>query len=291
MTEIQVRKKLNAATGEMLLAVDLQLPSQQLIGLYGKSGAGKTSLLRILAGLFSPDEAKVIVNGTTWIDSSKGVLLPPQKRKVGLVFQDYALFPNMTVRENLLFALSKGQSQQMVEELIELSELGDLQHQRPLKLSGGQQQRVALARALVQRPELLLLDEPLSALDQEMREKLQQYLLRVHQTYGLTTVLISHNQEEIEKMADWVVVLDAGKVVQQGQARDVFQETTASTSITLKGTLVNIEPAANGIWLTIENGDNRWRVPIGDGQGNYRIGEEVVLDVAATKVKLSKKKE
>lgn len=290
MTEIQVNKKLNAATGEMLLAVDLQLPSRQLVGLYGKSGAGKTSLLRILAGLFSPDEARVIVNGTTWIDSAKGVLLPPQKRKVGLVFQDYALFPNMTVRENLRFALSKGQSAVMVEELIELSELGDLQHQRPLKLSGGQQQRVALARALVQRPELLLLDEPLSALDQEMREKLQHYLLRVHQAYGLTTILISHNQEEIEKMADWVVVLDDGKVIQQGKAEDVFQETAIPTSITLKGTLVNIEPTIDGEWLTIENGDNRWRVPAGDGQRTFRMGEEVILEMEATKVKLSEKK-
>jgi molybdate transport system ATP-binding protein len=289
MTEIQVKKKLNAANGEMLLAVDLQLPSRQLIGLYGKSGAGKTSLLRILAGLFSPDEAKVVVNGTTWIDTSKGILLPPQKRKVGLVFQDYALFPNMTVRENLLFALSKGQSLEMVEELIELSELGDLQHQRPLKLSGGQQQRVALARALVQRPELLLLDEPLSALDQEMREKLQHYLLRVHQAYGLTTILISHNQEEIEKMADWVVVLDAGKVVKQGKVEEVFQETAAPTSMTLKGTLVSIERTANGNWLTIENGDNRWRIPAGDGHGSYRIGEEVIFSLEAAKVKLNVK--
>jgi molybdate transport system ATP-binding protein len=290
MTEIQVKKSLNAANGEMLLAVDLQLPSRQLVGLYGKSGAGKTSLLRILAGLFSPDEAKVIVNGTTWIDTQKGILLSPQKRKVGLVFQDYALFPNMTVRENLLFALERGEPLKMVEELIELSELGDLQHQRPLKLSGGQQQRVALARALVQRPELLLLDEPLSALDQEMREKLQHYLLRVHQAYGLTTILISHNQGEIEKMADWVVVLDDGKVVKQGRAKDVFQETTAPTPITLKGTLVKMEDTTNGCWLTIENGDNRWRIPAGDGHGTYRIGEEVTIKIEAKEVKLEGRK-
>lgn len=289
MTEIQVKKKLNAANGEMLLAVELQLPSRQLIGLYGKSGAGKTSLLRILAGLFSPDEAKVVVNGTTWIDSSKGVLLPPQQRKVGLVFQDYALFPNMTIRENLLFALEKGQSQKMVEELIELSELGDLQHQHPRKLSGGQQQRVALARALVQRPELLLLDEPLSALDQEMREKLQEYLLKVHQAYGLTTILISHNQEEIEKMADWVVVLDAGKIVQQGKAEAVFQGTATAMEISLRGTIVKMEPATRGIWLTIENGDNRWRVLAEDSQGTYSIGEEVVFRVEAKAGKLEGK--
>jgi molybdate transport system ATP-binding protein len=288
MTQIQVKKTLNAAAGNMLLDVDLQLPPHQLIGLYGKSGAGKTSLLRILAGLFSPDEAKIIVNNQTWIDTQKGILLSPQKRKVGLVFQDYALFPNMTVRKNLLFALSKGQSPETVEELIELSELGDLQHQRPLKLSGGQQQRVALARALVQRPELLLLDEPLSALDQEMREKLQQYLLRVHQTYGLTTILISHNQEEIEKMADWVVVLDSGKVVKQGKVEDVFHDIAPQQLITLKGTLVKKEYTAGGTWLTIENGDNVWRIPAGDRHVTYRIGEEVTLNIEAAKIKFTR---
>ncbi|WP_020537482.1 ATP-binding cassette domain-containing protein [Lewinella cohaerens] len=288
MTQIQVKKTLNAAEGEMLLNVDLQLPPRQLIGLYGKSGAGKTSLLRILAGLFSPDEAQIIVNNKTWIDTRKGILLSPQKRKVGLVFQDYALFPNMTVRKNLLFALSKGQSPEMVEELIELSELGDLQHQLPPKLSGGQQQRVALARALVQRPELLLLDEPLSALDQEMREKLQQYLLRVHQAYGLTTILISHNQEEIEKMADWVVVLDAGKVVKQGKVEDVFDNVAPEQLITLKGTLIKTEHSAGGTLLTIENGDNVWRV-LDDEVREYQIGEDVRVELEAKEVKIAKK--
>lgn len=289
MTQIQVKKTLNAAEGKMLLDVDLQLPPRQLIGLYGKSGAGKTSLLRILAGLFSPDEAKIIVNNKTWIDTQKGILLSPQKRKVGLVFQDYALFPNMTVRKNLLFALSKGQSPEMVEELIELSELGDLQHQLPLKLSGGQQQRVALARALVQRPELLLLDEPLSALDQEMREKLQQYLLRVHQTYGLTTILISHNQEEIEKMADWVVVLDSGKVVKQGKVEDVFHNVLPEQLIILKGILVKKEHTASGTWLTIENSDNVWRV-LDNGSRKYQMGENVRVELEARKVKIAKEK-
>lgn len=289
MTQIQVKKTLNAAEGEMLLDVDLQLPPCQLIGLHGKSGAGKTSLLRILAGLFSPDEAKIIVNNKTWIDTQKGILLSPQKRKVGLVFQDYALFPNMTVRKNLLFALSKGQSPEIVEELIELSELGDLQHQRPLKLSGGQQQRVALARALVQRPELLLLDEPLSALDQEMREKLQQYLLRVHQTYGLTTILISHNQEEIEKMADWVVVLDSGKAVKQGKAEDVFDHVAPEQLISIKGTLVKKEHTINGTWLIIENGDNTWRV-LDNGTRKYQIGEDLLVELETREVKIAKNK-
>ena len=197
MMDIFVEKTLRAPGGEMTLRVKEHLPAHQLIGLFGKSGAGKTSLLRTLAGLLQPDAGKIVVDGATWLDTAAGINRPPQKRQVGLVFQDYALFPNMTVRENLAFALAKGQDPRIVADLVALSELGDLQHQRPIQLSGGQQQRVALARALVHRPRLLLLDEPLSALDLEMRQKLQQYLLRVHREYQLTTMLISHDPAEL----------------------------------------------------------------------------------------------
>lgn len=287
MTEIKVKKRLNAAGGEMFLDVDLRFPDQQLIGLYGKSGAGKTSLLRILAGLFTPDEAKVIVNGTSWIDTEKGISLSPQKRKVGLVFQDYALFPNMTVRENLTFALSKGQSSKIIEELIALSELGDLQHQRPAKLSGGQQQRVALARSLVQRPKLLLLDEPLSALDNEMRGKLQEYLLRVHLAYGLTTILISHDQEEIKKMADWVVILQEGKVLKQGTSKQVFPGIGQSTVLEFRGTLTQIEKHSRGYWLTLVAGENKWRV-WSTGALSYTVGDQVVMKTTVGNIEVVK---
>lgn len=280
--EINLKKRLNAAEGEMLLDVQLALADKQLVGLYGISGAGKTSLLRMLAGLFKPDEARIVFNDQVWVDTQKKINLSPQKRRVGLVFQDYALFPNMTVRENLSFALGPGQAADVVEELIELSELGTLQHQLPGKLSGGQQQRVALARALVQRPQLLLLDEPLSALDSAMREKLQQYLLRIHEAYGLTTILISHTREEIEKMADWVVVLDEGKVKQQGKVSEIFPEEQSEQTITLIGTLQTIEQANGGRWLTIVDGENKWRIWLPEEKySDYKQGDRLQVDMSA----------
>jgi molybdate transport system ATP-binding protein len=278
MIEIQVKKRLQAAQGPMLLNVDLQLPGRQLVGLYGKSGAGKTSLLRILAGLFAPDEARITIDGHCWIDTSKGINLSPQQRSVGMVFQDYALFPNMTVKENLRFALKKDQPPGIVAELIELMELGDLQHQYPARLSGGQQQRVALARALVQQPRLLLLDEPLSALDQELRSRLQQHLLQVHRTYEMTILLISHDPDELQLMADWVIMLDEGQLVRQGDPVTVFPLT--QQTITLKGKLTKTEVAPNGYWLTIENGPNVWRIHSAKLEG-YTIGEEVAVNVKA----------
>jgi len=182
-----------------------------------------------------------LVHGNTWLDSKNKISLTPQQRKVGFVFQDYALFPNMTVKENLQFALQKNQSQQIISELIELIELGELQHRKPKTLSGGQQQRVALARALVQKPELLLLDEPLSALDLEMRNKLQKYLLQVHQEYGLTTILISHDISEILKLSDEILVIENGKIVQQGTPIEVFSQKKVSGKFQFTGEIIGME--------------------------------------------------
>ena len=222
MIRFALHKKLNAASGMMFLQVKCEFESGQLVTLFGKSGVGKTSILRMLAGLMTPDAGQIIVEDATWLDTRQKINLRPQHRKVGLVFQDYALFPNMTVRENLLFALSKPQAQTFVAHLIDIVEFQTLQNRKPDSLSGGQKQRVALARALVQRPKLLLLDEPLSALDIEMRRKLQSYILKVHQEFGLTTILVSHDLSEILKMSDKVIILEEGKIIRQGSPPEVF---------------------------------------------------------------------
>jgi molybdate transport system ATP-binding protein len=224
MIQIDINKALNFASGEMHLSFQLNIERNTFLTLYGKSGAGKTSMLRILSGLLQPETGQIIVNGTTWLDSTKGINLPPQKRSIGFVFQDYALFPNMTVRENLEFALLKKQDPKIIDELIEIVELGDLQSRKPVSISGGQQQRVALARSLVQRPAILLLDEPLAALDIEMRHKLQPYILELHREYNLTTILVSHDIPEVIKMSDWVVYLEQGKIVRQGLPLEMFEE-------------------------------------------------------------------
>lgn len=241
MMDVALNKSLLSPEGGMKLEIDFSIRDGSFVTLYGKSGAGKTSVLRMLAGLMAPESGRVMVRGETWVDTAQGVLLKPQKRKVGFVFQDYALFPNMTVRENLVFALEKNQSSQIVEELMEVVELGELANRKPATLSGGQQQRVALARALVQRPFLLLLDEPLSALDHEMRLKLQQYLLRIHQEYKLTTILVSHDISEIMRLSDEILMLDKGGITAQGKPAEVFSHREVSGKFQFAGEVLSIQ--------------------------------------------------
>ncbi|HMB62962.1 MAG TPA: ATP-binding cassette domain-containing protein [Eudoraea sp.] len=241
MIILDVEKVLQAADGEMNLRIDLTIPKGQLITIYGTSGAGKTSVLRLLSGLMKPDRGEIRANGECWFSSEKKINIPPQKRKIGYVFQDYALFPNMTVRQNLEFALRKGQEQQHISDLIDIIELGDLQSRKPDTLSGGQKQRVALARALVQQPDLLLLDEPLSALDIKIRLKLQDHILKVHREFNLTTVLISHDIGEIVKLSDQVYILEKGEVIRQGPADEVFVNKRISGKFKFTGEVLKIE--------------------------------------------------
>jgi molybdate transport system ATP-binding protein len=216
MIRIKVNHPLWSAAGRMALDLDLELQENKLIAIYGPSGSGKTTLLRILAGLVKPQKGLIRFGEEVWLDTAKKIMVRPQERQAGLVFQDYALFPNMTVRKNLEYALEKGQSRDFVDELMRVMELEELGGRYPARLSGGQQQRVALARALVGRPKLLLLDEPLSALDTEMRQRLQEFILQMHRTYSLTTLLVSHDAPEVIRLADRVVIIREGKVVEVG---------------------------------------------------------------------------
>jgi len=212
MIQAHIYKTLSTANGKMLLDIQLNIKKGQFVTLYGPSGTGKTSTLRTLAGLLSVDKGQIVVDDKIWFDSEKKINVSPQQRRIGYVFQDYALFPNMTVRKNLEFALEKDQDRSIIQELITIVELEELQHRKPETLSGGQQQRVALVRALVRKPEILLLDEPLSALDIKMRTKLQDYILKVHRKYELTTILVSHDVGEIMKMSDEIYCLENGKI-------------------------------------------------------------------------------
>ncbi len=241
MIKIDIQKKLHAAHGEMILNLNLQIEQGELVAIYGPSGAGKTSTLKILSGLLNPDSGTLSVNNNLWFDNKQKINLKPQQRKVGYLFQDYALFPNMTVLQNLAFALSKNQDRSILNELIEMVELGELQHRKPNTLSGGQKQRVALARALVQRPQILLLDEPLSALDRKIRSKLQNYILSIHRKYYLTTILISHDIGEIHKLADKVILLEDGKISKQGTPTEIFINQKVSGKFKFTGEVLSIE--------------------------------------------------
>ena len=235
MIRISLRKKLHSSQGEMELAVDLEIGAGEFITVFGKSGAGKTTLLRMLAGLAPPDSGRIEVAGETWYDSASGVDRPPQQRRAGLVFQDYALFPHMSVRKNLEFALPPGGDRRRVDEILELTDLARLENRRPETLSGGQKQRVALARALVSDPGVLLLDEPLSALDWEMRVKLQEEIAALHRRFPLPILLVSHDLAEIFRLSHRVVCLEQGRVVKSGKPGEVFAAEGVSGAFPVSG--------------------------------------------------------
>ncbi len=223
---------LHTAQGLRALDISFQWRPGRLLAIYGPSGAGKTTLLRILAGLTVADSGFIEVEGETWLDTSRRINLPTRRRSIGFVFQDFALFPNLTVRQQLEFALPDPKNKAIVAELLSLMELEALHNLRPALLSGGQQQRVALARAIARRPRLLLLDEPLSALDDEMRNKLQDYILTAHRHYQLTTLLVSHHLPEVLRLADQAIVLENGKITAQGDPADLFAGRTITITIT-----------------------------------------------------------
>jgi len=241
MIEIDFTKTLDGGAGSFDLELKLVLESGAFTTIYGASGAGKTSTLRMISGLMTPDNGSLVVNNEVWYDSSKKINKKPQERSLGFVFQDYALFGHMTVLENLIFAKGKKDGTNSIDELLEVMELQQLQHRKPETLSGGQKQRVALARALVQKPKLLLLDEPFAALDNTIRFKLHEYLKRVQERYDLTTILISHEVGEIIKLADKVVCLEKGKISKIGSPDSVFTNQNLSGKFKFPGVVVKVE--------------------------------------------------
>jgi molybdate transport system ATP-binding protein len=199
--------------------------SGQLAVLFGPSGSGKTVTLQCLAGLIQPDSGLITLDNKTLYDSKMGVNLPPRKRQLGYVFQDYTLFPHLTVRENIAFGLKglrKSEITEKVEKMIKLMRLEDLGDCFPKQISGGQKQRVALARALIINPSILLLDEPFSALDSAVREKLRQDILEIKGRFSIPIVFVTHDLEEAYQLADYIVIYNNGQVLQVGDRQQVF---------------------------------------------------------------------
>ena len=202
---------------------DLTIQDGKLTGLLGPSGCGKSTLLYLISGLQSP------TSGRIFFGDRDVTLLPPEKRGIGLVFQNYALYPHMTVEQNIAFPLvnqkvKKEEIRERTEEMAKLVQIGDLLKRKPSQLSGGQQQRVAIARALVNRPKVLLLDEPLGALDLRLRKDMQNELKRIQQQMGITFIYVTHDQEEALTMSDTVVVMDKGRIQQIGTPEDIYNE-------------------------------------------------------------------
>lgn len=222
MTQVRFESIVKTYGQEQALAeLSLEVHSGELLSILGPSGSGKTTALRILAGFETATSGRVFIGEEDVTD------LSPQSRNLGMVFQSYSLFPNMTVTENITFALTmrkwpKESHASRIDELIDMVRLGKHRNKYPHQLSGGQQQRVALARAMATKPPLLLLDEPLSALDQAVRERLRIDIRNVQQNLGVTTIFVTHDQHEAMAMSDRIAVMNEGRLVQLGTPLDVY---------------------------------------------------------------------
>jgi molybdate transport system ATP-binding protein len=275
---IQLKKEMIGANGKFKIDTDFEIKEGAFVTLYGESGAGKTSLLRMLAGFLQPESGVIEITDEVWYSSEKRINQKPQNRKVGFVFQDYALFPNMTVKQNLDYALPNGEDKSIIAELIEVIELSELQDRKPDTLSGGQKQRVALARALVRKPKLLLLDEPFSALDKKMRVSLQDYILSMHRKFTLTTILVSHDAGEIFKLSDEVLLLKNGKIIQRSTPARFYSSQEVSGKFKFTGEVISIEKSDVIFIVTIIIGNNLVKIVADQSEvTDLSIGDEVLV--------------
>lgn len=223
MQHVEVRQ-LNKHFGQFHAVKDVsfEIRKGHLIGLLGPSGGGKTSILRMLAGLETPDTGEIVFHGQRVNE------LPPQERGIGFVFQNYALFKHMSVYDNIAFGLkvkklSKAQIKERVTELVELTGLAGFEHRYPHQLSGGQRQRVAFARALAPEPQLLLLDEPFAAIDAKIRQELRTWLRELIERVGITSIFVTHDQDEAIEVADEIMIINQGRLEQKGTPWDIYK--------------------------------------------------------------------
>ncbi|MFM2067705.1 MAG: hypothetical protein RLZZ584_2614 [Pseudomonadota bacterium] len=273
----------------MPLAGSLRCEAGELTALVGPSGAGKTSMLRVMAGLLRPRLGTLRVGGQVWLDTAAGVCLSPQQRRVGLVFQHYALMPHLSALENVALPLAhlpRGQQLRMAQGWLERVQLsGDVLGRRPAALSGGQQQRVAVARALAREPRLLLLDEPFSAVDQMSRRSLYQLLAELRQTLRVPIVLVTHDLHEAQLLADRLVVMDAGQVLQQGLPQAVHRSPRNARVADLVGIHNRFRGRWEGPAAEPGHGWLRWLTDAAAGgvepvlavvdKGRIKVGQEV----------------
>ncbi|GCD42669.1 ABC transporter ATP-binding protein [Streptomyces paromomycinus] len=267
--------------------LDLTVPAGSFFALLGASGCGKTTTLRMIAGLEDPS------TGTVALDGRDVTALPPYKRPVNTVFQNYALFPHLDIFENVAFGLRRRgikSVKKQVEEMLDLVELGPMARRKPQQLSGGQQQRVAVARALINHPRVLLLDEPLGALDLKLRRQMQLELKRIQTEVGITFVHVTHDQEEAMTMADTVAVMNGGRVEQLGAPADLYENPGTTFVANFLGTSNLIEAevvTAGGNDLLLTAGGSKLRLPAGRCRTTARTGGTVLAGVRPEKISLA----
>ncbi len=270
-------------------AVDLEIYKGELFSILGGSGCGKTTLLRMLAGLETPTAGSISIDG---IDMTN---VPPYERPVNMMFQSYALFPHMNVKQNVAYGLKKdrlaaGEIAERVASILDLVKLSEFADRRPHQLSGGQSQRVALARALVKRPKVLLLDEPLAALDKKLREHTQFELANIQDTLGITFVVVTHDQEEAMTLSTRIAVMDRGRFVQVGTPNEIYEYPTTRFAADFVGTInmfegVVVESNAHDLVVDCAEAGGRVSASI---ERSVRQGTPVWIAVRPEKILLSK---
>lgn len=277
----------------------LELPSHQFSTtvLFGPSGCGKTTILRSLAGLERPESGVITFDDDVWLDTERGICRAPQERGIGFCFQEYALFPHLTVGQNVGYGL-RGQGpdrQRVVSQMLDHMQLDGLAERYPQQISGGQQQRVALARVLVRKPSLLLLDEPLSAIDSTLRDELRTTLRQQLSEFGIPVVLVTHDRQEAMALADQLVVLIAGQIEQSGPVEEVFSRPRNSTV----ARIVGIETVLIGEILSVTDGLATVNVcgtrliAVAPAEGQRRVhvgirGEDVILQSGEPRIESSR---
>lgn len=291
MLELSVRKNL----GSFTFAAEALLPATGVLALFGRSGAGKTTLVNMLAGLLSPDAGRIAIAGRALFDSAAGIDLPPERRRIGYVFQEGRLFPHLTVRTNLLYGHRRIPAQDRainLPEIVELLGIGHLLARRPANLSGGEKQRVAIGRALLSNPRLLLLDEPLAALDAARKAEILPFIERLRDEIGLPIVYVSHDPAEVLRLADNILLLDQGRIAAQGPVGEVFSRPELQR-------LVGTEEAGTVLSATVVEHDTAYglsRLAFGEGGSLIvpriaaAIGAGIRLRIRARDVSLARRK-
>ncbi|WP_224281502.1 sulfate/molybdate ABC transporter ATP-binding protein [Campylobacter jejuni] len=283
MIKIDIKLPINTAKGKKQLELNTCLKANEITAIFGESGAGKTTLLKIIAGLIKPEFGRIEVGDELWFDTQKNINLSIQKRKIGFVFQDYALFPNMSVKENISYAAT---SKQKAEELLSLMNLENLAKIYPKNLSGGQAQRVALARALAREPQILLLDEPLSALDFKMRSFLQDELVKILQHFKITTLLVSHDLAEIYKLSHRILELSDGKIIKDARTNEFFTSSNLSAKLRLSATLLEMKKSDILVIFTLLLNQDIVKITLSEEEflkayQDVKIGDTLLLSIKA----------
>ncbi|MBZ7929847.1 sulfate/molybdate ABC transporter ATP-binding protein [Campylobacter molothri] len=279
MLKLDLKHQINSKEFEF----KTQINQGEITAIFGESGAGKTTLLKIIAGLIKPNCGYLEVDNEIWFDSKKNINLSIQKRKIGFMFQDYALFPNMNVKENLSYA---NKNETKINEFLEIMNLKELAKAYPKELSGGQAQRVALARALIREPKILLLDEPLSALDFKMRMNLQDELAKILHHFKITTLLVSHDIAEIYKLSHKIIEIQNGKIIKNLIKNEFFTQANLSAKLRLNATLLEVKKSDILIIFTLLLNQDIVKITLSEEEflkdyQDVKIGDTLLLSIKA----------